>query len=1114
MKRTVTFILALVIILGMVPATVLAAPEQDYRTLDSVEDMVNAMPLRDKITQMLMIDFRKWGNTRSSATDFTVMNDQVRQIVADYRFGAVIHFANNIKETEQTFNLNLAYQEAATSNGGLPLILCADQEGGSVYRLGSGTALPGNMALGATYLENGTKYALAAGKVIGSELSALGINTNLAPVVDINNNANNPVIGLRSYSDDAAMVGNLASASIQGMAEYNVIGCAKHFPGHGDTATDSHYGLPMVNKSLAVLKENELKPYEVAIDQGIEMIMTAHIFYPQLENDKILSQKTGKAESLPATMSDDIITGLLKGDMGFRGVVVTDAMNMAGVADSWNPTQAAVIAIQAGVDMLCMPCHLYCQDDLANLDAILESIQKAVEDGTIPMSRINDAVTRILTLKKNRGILNYDAAAYSLENARQVVGSAQNRAAEREMSAAAVTLIKNENNVLPLKLTSSSKVLMLVPYDNESAQMIMGWNRARDAGRIPEGAEVKFVRFSSSSTLTSLKSNLEWADTYIINSEISSTASGRMTYGHWLSKIPNDVCNYALEKGKTAIISSVDKPYDVQLYPNAAAIVAAYGCKGSSVDPTEAIVGGATGSQAAFGPNIRAAVEVILGTYRARGPLPLDVPVYDAAKGTYTDSVRFARGYGLRYQFCVTFQNGDSVLDTQIVEDGRTAEKPADPAQENKVFLGWYTEAGEAYTFSAPVTDDLVLYARFVDPECSHDWQDATCAAPKTCSLCGDTEGDPDPSGHALGPWAPVTAPTCTQTGSNRRDCALCDYYETAEVAAAGHRHVPVITPPTCADGGYTTHTCSVCGDTYQDTPVPPTKQHTYTDNWDSDCDVCGESRKVAPAAPVVKIGCVASSGKNKLTWESVPGAVQYQVYRMEETTGQYLRMLTTSKLSYINTSAKAGTKYYYYVVAVDAEGRESRQSNLVSRTCDLPRPALTLENLPASGKIKVSWKKIDGAKSYRVYRATAKDGPYKLVKTTTSTSYTNTAAEAGKTYWYKVVAIHSNSAANSEYSSVKYRTCDLPRPVVNIKRSSKGKPSLSWKKIEDATSYKVYRATSENGSYKLMKTTTKLSYTNTSAVEGKTYYYKVVAVHSKSAANSAYSLIDSITSK
>ena len=653
MKGIFAFITTLVTFVQMISGLAL-----HVRVNSRVADLVADISLRDKVTQMLMVDFRNWREAGGRSTDFTVMNDEVYRIIEDYNFGSIILFSDNIKETEQSYHLTMAMQEAATKDGGIALIICADQEGGSVYRLGSGTALPGNMALGATYAANGTRYAYEAGKIIGSELDAVGINGNLAPVVDVNSNANNPVIGLRSYSDDPTMVGELASATIAGMAEYNVIGCAKHFPGHGDTATDSHYGLPIVDKPLDILMENELKPYVFAIGQGVDMIMTAHILYPQLEGDRILSGKTGREETLPATMSDDILTGLLKGKMDFGGIVVTDAMNMAGISNNWGRVESCVIAIQAGADMLCMPCTLNSTSSLEGLDRIINGIIAAVEDGTIPMERIDDAVTRILTVKENRGILDYDPAEHTLEKARAVVGCAANRDMERELAAAAVTVVKNDG-ALPLKLTAESRVLMMVPHNNEGSQMLMAWNRAKDAGLIPAGAEVDYVTFSKSSTIQSLKKKLNWADVIIINSEISKASN--MGYKSWLSSLPNKVCDFAAANGKTAIISSVDKPYDVQMYPNANAIVAAYGCKGSSADPTEALIGGATGSAAACGPNIIAAVEVILGTYGAQGALPVNIPAYDDGTRSYTGDILYKRGYGLTYEAKVHQNKGPAL---------------------------------------------------------------------------------------------------------------------------------------------------------------------------------------------------------------------------------------------------------------------------------------------------------------------------------------------------------------------------------------------------------------------------------------------------------------------
>lgn len=606
---------------------------------------VSEPELRDKIAQMLMVDFRYWDKNpldETAAEGFTVMNEQVQKIVEEYNFGAVIYFAQNLTDTEQAYKLTMGLQTAATKNGGIPMIICTDQEGGSVYRLGTGTALPGNMALGAT---GRLDYAKAAGGIIGSELSVLGINTALAPVVDVNNNANNPVIGLRSFGDSPETVGNMASAVIDGMREEGVIGCAKHFPGHGDTGTDSHYGLPVVNKTKEELAACELIPFKTAISQDIDMIMTAHILYPELEKDTVYSEKTGKEESLPATMSDDIITKLLKEEMGFEGIVVTDAMNMAGITDYWDPVQAVVNSIQAGVDMICMPCSLHSESDIKTLDAIIDGVVDAVESGTVPISRIDDAFNRILAVKEKNGILDFSTADYSLEKALASVGCNENREKEREIAAAAVTVIENKNNTLPLCLNKNSKVLMLVPYDNEKGQMIVGWNRAVAADLIPRGAEVRVVRFSSSTTQETYMNDILWADTLIFNSEISK--ADRMNGGRWESKYIIDTTAFAKENGKTVIVQSLDKPYDVQSYPEADAIIAAYGCKGSSIDPTEALTGGITTSEAAYGPNIIAGIEVIFGIFPAQGKLPVSIPKYDEAH--YTDEIIYPAGYGLTY---------------------------------------------------------------------------------------------------------------------------------------------------------------------------------------------------------------------------------------------------------------------------------------------------------------------------------------------------------------------------------------------------------------------------------------------------------------------------------
>lgn len=263
-------------------------------------------------------------------------------------------------------------------------------------------------------------------------------------------------------------------------------------------------------------------------------------------------------------------------------------------------------------------------------------------------------------------------------------------------------------------------------------------------------------------------------------------------------------------------------------------------------------------------------------------------------------------------------------------------------------------------------------------------------------------------------------------------------------------------------------------------------------------------------AAPDVSASNVAATGKNKLTWDKVSNAVQYKVYRSTTKNGTYRLLNTVKSTTFINTSAESGKSYYYYVVAVDKNGNTSAKSNIVLRKCDLPRPVTTLSSVASSGKVKVTWKAIPGAQKYEVYRATSKSGTYSKMYTTTATSYVNTSATVGKTYYYKVKALASVSSADSAFSTIGYRTCDCPRPDVKIGNvASSGKVKLTWDAVTGAKKYEVYRATSKNGTYTKMYTTSSTSYVNSSAVAGKVYYYKVKAKASFEAADSAFSLVE-----
>ena len=610
-----------------------------------VDEILAGMTIDQKIGQMIMPDFRMWqAEGESSQSDMTVLNDEVAEIIDQYDFGGVILFAENVKETEQTLKLTTDMQNAAITNeagnGDIPLLITIDQEGGIVYRLGSGTALPGNMAIGAT---NSEEDARLAGEIIGRELSALGINVNFAPVFDTNNNPNNPVIGLRSISSDPQRVARLGVPMMQGMQEYNIATAAKHFPGHGDTATDSHTGLPMVNKSYEELKELELVPFQAAVDNGVDMLMTAHIQYPQVETDTVTSKADGSEIYVPATLSDDIITGIVREDMGFDGVVVTDAMNMDAISTNFGESEAVIMAIQADVDICLMPTILRSKADMAKMDQIIADVKAALEDGTITEDMLNDSVKRILTLKEKRGILDYASDTRTWEeklaNANEQVGSDLNRDLEREISADAVTVIKNDDMVLPLNPKADEKVLLLGAYDNEMPGMELGMRRLIAEGVLPENVQYESIRYNSATTIDDLKSAIDSSDYVIVISEVGSAA--QLLGDHWLTRVPTEVIDYANEAGKDSVVMSISKPYDVANYPNAKAIVAVYGNKG--MDPTEALR-----PDAAFGPNIPAGIDVIFRGHEAEGELPVDVPVI-VDHVMDTTQVAYPIGYGLNY---------------------------------------------------------------------------------------------------------------------------------------------------------------------------------------------------------------------------------------------------------------------------------------------------------------------------------------------------------------------------------------------------------------------------------------------------------------------------------
>lgn len=396
-----------------------ALPSEYQRVLDS-------MSLEEKVGQMLLLGISG-----------TYISSGVREVVTDLDAGGIVLFASNLTSSVQTVNLTTKLQqEALQSKHAVPLLITADEEGGLVSRMPYGmVTMPGNMALGASRNEY---LALKAYYHTGRQLKALGINMNLAPVLDVNNNIKNPVIGLRSFGSDPVLVSNMGVAALAGLKEAKVGSIVKHFPGHGDTLVDSHLALPIVKKTKAELGKMELMPFQKALQNGAMAVMTAHISFPSLTN----------GVSVPATLSQDILTGVLRANWGYNGVISTDDMLMNAIVNHYGFKEAVVQAVKAGVDQILIASNLGKQKEAK------KAIIDAVNRGEISESRINQSVERIFALKSELDLHPGKFPEYldPLAEAKEAEDVAM------EVALGAITILRNESRLLQ----KGDKILLVV----------------------------------------------------------------------------------------------------------------------------------------------------------------------------------------------------------------------------------------------------------------------------------------------------------------------------------------------------------------------------------------------------------------------------------------------------------------------------------------------------------------------------------------------------------------------------------------------------------------------------------------------------------------------------
>jgi beta-N-acetylhexosaminidase len=446
-----------------------------------LQDLVSRMTLQEKIAQKFVVDFRYFCNQPSDncSTAFTQMQPQVGAFIKSHQLGGVILFSNNIQSVAQTVQLTSDIQEAAFAGRlGIGALITTDQEGGTVLRTprDSSTRLTGNMSIGASYTHSGTHYASQAGVVLASELASLGINVDHAPALDVNVNPNNPVINVRSFSDAPNWVAELGLALQTAIQSQGVASTVKHFPGHGDTQVDSHYGLPQVNHDLATIRDVDLYPFQYAFDRSPpDMVMTAHIQYPALDSSLVAASTpayAGQTMMRPATLSRAILTHLLRDDMHYQGVVITDAMNMAGIAAFFSAQDAVLQTFAAGADLALMPMGLSTDANLQAFDSLLQFVMQAVRTGALSEFEIDASVLRILKLKKKLGLLKATSKPVQsrIDTALAAVGSASHLALERELAESSVTLIKNgdaASKALPLAARDLRTVTVLASRANQ-----------------------------------------------------------------------------------------------------------------------------------------------------------------------------------------------------------------------------------------------------------------------------------------------------------------------------------------------------------------------------------------------------------------------------------------------------------------------------------------------------------------------------------------------------------------------------------------------------------------------------------------------------------------------
>ncbi|HLU25409.1 MAG TPA: glycoside hydrolase family 3 N-terminal domain-containing protein [Longimicrobiales bacterium] len=580
LERATRLVATFLVLAGCAGAGVSGVPEprpEDVAADRWIEETLARLTLRQKIGQLIV----PWIGGEYLAVDSDA-HDRLREWVQEYGVGGFVVSIGPPLEIAAKLNV---LQRLAD----VPLLIAADMESGPGMRLrggvvlpygwdmGGGTRFPPLMALGAVGDE---RLAYEVGRITAIEARAVGVHMVYAPVVDVNNNPANPIINTRSYGEDPALVSRLAAAHIRGLQEHGLLATAKHFPGHGDTGVDSHIDLPVITVDKERADAVELVPYRAAIEAGVAAVMSAHIAFPALTGD-----------SVPATLSPRLLTGLLREELGFRGLVVTDALDMGGIVRRYGNGEAAVRALQAGADVLLMP---------PDIGAAVDAVERAVGRGDLTVERIDRSVRKVLAAKAALGL--HRERTVDLDRIPEVVGGRAHAALAEEIAARSITAARDRDRLLPIDPGRVRRILSIV-YTDDYDPLAGRAFHAELAERLA-GVEVEVVRLDGRTrpeVLDSLLATAAAADLALVSTFL------RVAAWRGEAAVAEPVAAFVerLAAQRPTVVTAFGNPYVVTRFPGAGTHVLAWGQE----EVTQ-----------------RAAARALAGAQPITGVLPISIP--------------------------------------------------------------------------------------------------------------------------------------------------------------------------------------------------------------------------------------------------------------------------------------------------------------------------------------------------------------------------------------------------------------------------------------------------------------------------------------------------------